>query len=89
MSKLHEKMISEGKCPRCGEQCSRDEVDIGVGIQCGPWGCSACGWSEDTTYDLEFDGGFQEDGGYRDPQGRYWPAGNPVVKLMRQAEKKS
>jgi hypothetical protein len=38
------------KCPECGEDCDRDSVDIGVGIQYGPWGCYACGWSE---YDRE------------------------------------
>ena len=26
------------KCPKCGAECDRDEVDIGVGIQIGPWG---------------------------------------------------
>lgn len=34
------------KCPKCGEMCDRDEVDIGVGIQYGPWGCNYCGWAE-------------------------------------------
>lgn len=24
----------------------REEVDIGVGVQVGPWGCYACGWTE-------------------------------------------
>lgn len=37
-------------CPKCGEDCDRDEVDIGVGIMCGPWGCR-CGWSDDPEYD--------------------------------------
>ena len=37
-------------CPKCGEGCSRDEVDVGVGVICGPYGC-ICGWSEDPTYD--------------------------------------
>ena len=34
------------KCPKCGELCVRDEVDIGVGIQCGPWHCTECDWGE-------------------------------------------
>jgi len=34
-------------CPKCGStNCDRDEVDIGVGTQCGPWACFDCGWSE-------------------------------------------
>lgn len=37
-------------CPKCGEDCCRDEVDVGVGIIYGPYGCS-CGWSEDPYYD--------------------------------------
>ncbi len=33
------------KCPECGEECTCDEVDIGVGSQqCGPYGCENCGW---------------------------------------------
>ncbi len=27
----------------------RIEVDIGVGIQCGPWSCYDCFWREDDT----------------------------------------
>ena len=35
------------KCPKCGGECERDEVDIGVGIQgAGPWGCPDCHWVE-------------------------------------------
>ena len=37
-------------CPKCGEDCARDEVDVGVGVIYGPWGCP-CGWSEDSDYD--------------------------------------
>lgn len=37
-------------CPKCGEECDRDEVDVGVGVIYGPWGC-ACGWSSDPRYD--------------------------------------
>lgn len=35
------------KCPKCGGECWRDEVDIGVGVQCGPWRCEDCGWGEE------------------------------------------
>jgi hypothetical protein len=38
-------------CPNCGEECERDEVDVGVGIIYGPWGCSSCCWSSDPRYD--------------------------------------
>lgn len=36
------------KCPRCGGELERDEVDVGVGpmMPCGPWGCEACHWVE-------------------------------------------
>jgi hypothetical protein len=33
-------------CPKCNAECIRDEVDIGVGVQYGPWGCPECGWSQ-------------------------------------------
>lgn len=38
-------------CPKCREDCDRDEVDVGVGVIYGPWGCYACGWSEYADYD--------------------------------------
>lgn len=35
------------ECPACGSDfMSREEVDIGVGTQYGPWHCMACGWQE-------------------------------------------
>jgi len=35
------------ECPKCGSSnCDRVEVDIGVGIQYGPWECYECGWSQ-------------------------------------------
>lgn len=37
-------------CPKCGDNCMRDEVDIGVGTIYGPFGCQ-CGWSESEEYD--------------------------------------
>lgn len=42
-------------CPRCGLPCVREEVDIGVGIQCGPWRCDECGWHEPTGDELLID----------------------------------
>ena len=38
-------------CPECQNECERDQVDNGVAILFGPWGCR-CGWSEDERYDL-------------------------------------
>jgi hypothetical protein len=38
-------------CPKCGDECCRDEVDIGVGTIYGPWGCPGCGWSSHPEYD--------------------------------------
>jgi hypothetical protein len=37
----------EKKCPVCGAPCTREEVDIGVGVQVGPWRCTECDWDED------------------------------------------
>ena len=37
------------KCPECGDEAWRDEVDVGVGIIYGPYGCP-CGWSEQEEY---------------------------------------
>ena len=44
-------MSDTQNCPHCGEECCRDEVDVGVGILYGPWGCPGCGWSSDPRYD--------------------------------------
>jgi hypothetical protein len=38
-------------CPCCEQPCDRESADIGVGVIYGPWGCPACGWSEDPQYD--------------------------------------
>lgn len=38
-------------CPKCNEDCCRDEVDVGVGVIYGPYGCGYCGWSEAPEYD--------------------------------------
>ena len=37
-------------CPKCGCECDRDEVNVGVGMIYGPYGCY-CGWSEAPEYD--------------------------------------
>lgn len=40
-------------CPNCNSnQVSRDEVDIGVGVQYGPWQCHDCGWFEGYEADV-------------------------------------
>ena len=38
-------------CPKCKGFCERDDVDIGVGVIYGPYGCPGCGWSENPEYD--------------------------------------
>lgn len=36
------------KCPKCGGEATRDEVDVGVGcIATSPWGCEACRWVDE------------------------------------------
>jgi hypothetical protein len=42
--------MSDPSCPECNEDLDRIEVDIGVGIEYGPYGCPSCGWSADTVY---------------------------------------
>lgn len=32
-------------CPKCGSKLDFDEVDIGVGIQRGNYGCPDCHWT--------------------------------------------
>jgi len=39
------------QCEKCGDDCIRDDVDVGVGVIYGPYGCSSCGWSESPEYD--------------------------------------
>lgn len=58
--------MSEVKlCPECGESCDRGEVDVGVGVIYGPWGCYSCGWSEYDRRQAELD----HPGWYCDPTG--------------------
>ncbi len=33
-------------CPKCGSEVTRDSVDIGVGVYCGPARCDSCGWRQ-------------------------------------------
>jgi Zn-finger nucleic acid-binding protein len=43
-------------CPNCNcSDCWRDEVDIGVGVQYGPWHCPECGWYEGHEVDAVID----------------------------------
>jgi len=40
-------------CPQCGEACTRDLVDVGVGeMPSGPYGCENCGWLEPLPPDV-------------------------------------
>lgn len=43
------------KCPQCNDDCWRDEVDVGVGVQYGPWRCNGCGWYEGYLIDAAID----------------------------------
>jgi hypothetical protein len=43
-------LTAERICPKCGDDCWRESVDVGVGVIYGPYGCS-CGWSEHEEYD--------------------------------------
>lgn len=74
-------------CPNCGEDgCHRDEVDVGVGVIFGPWGCP-CGWSEWEDYNqVKGNGGWQENGSYVDTTGNIWPKDNIVTQMMQAAE---
>lgn len=76
------------RCQKCGcDECHSDEVDIGVGVVCGPWGCPACGWSELSEYDLS-DGksSVREDGSAIDQYGGVYPKGSSMALAHRLAE---
>jgi hypothetical protein len=65
------------KCKNCGNDCDRDEVDVGIGVIYGPYGCYQCGWSEDPRYDAS--SGISQkqaehSSGIVDPLGGYTPA---------------
>ena len=34
-----------GKCPECGYPLEADEVDVGVGVIYGNYGCPNCHWT--------------------------------------------
>lgn len=47
----HAELARRMDCPHCLTPASRDEVDNGVGVIVGPYGCP-CGWSENADYDV-------------------------------------
>lgn len=40
------------KCPECGAECWRNEVDVGVGIITDEWKCTECTWDEDQAFPM-------------------------------------
>lgn len=38
-------------CPKCGEPLEYDEVDIGVGVLTGNYGCPNCHWTPEKIRD--------------------------------------
>jgi hypothetical protein len=75
-------------CPKCGAECHRDEVDVGVGIIHGPWGCPDCGWSADAEYDLSAGRDpVDEKGGAIDQYGGYHPPGSSMARAYRLARR--
>ena len=67
-------MTEHGICPRCGNACERDEVDVGVGTVYGPFGCP-CGWSEWERYDSIF-----KTMDNVDTKGGYWPKRDGAIQ---------
>lgn len=74
-------------CPKCGcDECHCDEVDVGVGVIKGPYGCPACGWSESPEYDLsEGRDPVRADGSAIDQYGGIHPAGGSMSLAYRMA----
>jgi len=71
-------------CPKCGTECHRDSVDIGVGVMHGPWGCPGCAWSESEEYDLSTGKNpVDEKGGVIDQYGGYHPPGSPSAAILK------
>ena len=64
------------KCPHCSEEVDRTEVDNGVGMMYGPYGCHNCGWSEYPEYDCREAWSKEElkmkGEGFVDPMGGWW-----------------
>ena len=71
---MSEKYDEQMFCPKCGSECDRDVVNVGVGFYFGPFGC-ACGWSEYAEYDIS-DGPKIVDGLILDQYG----GGTPISK---------
>lgn len=77
-------------CPNCSEACYRDEVNVGVGVITGPWGCPACGWSSDPEYDFSGDKDpIQPDGSVLDQYGGIHPKDSVVAKVFRSSDGRS
>ncbi len=70
--------MSDLHCPKCGDGCWREEVDLGVGTDYGPWGCS-CGWSDDQYYDCSSAPADAPEGWRATPHGM-------LINLEREAE---
>lgn len=69
-------------CPKCGAECDRDSVDVGVGVMHGPYGCPGCGWSESEEYDLSLgQDPVDERGGAIDQYGGYHPPGSARMEM--------
>lgn len=82
-------------CPKCGNEAWRDEVDVGIGVLYGPYGCP-CGWSEDPHYDrsegpspaqlehpdhyVDSQGGLHPHEGIRDKLNYFGLDGNKVIE---------
>lgn len=65
------------KCPKCNNDCCRDEVHNGVAMLYGPYGCPNCYWSESEEYDLSTGKNpLDEKGGAIDQYGNYHPPGS-------------
>lgn len=41
------------KCPECGAQCWRNEVDVGVGVISDEWKCINCDWDETLAFPMK------------------------------------
>ena len=48
------------QCLKCGGEYIRDEIDIGVGVQRGPWRCIECGYVQGDDLKAEFQEIFKE-----------------------------
>lgn len=40
------------KCPECGADCWRNEVDVGVGVITDEWKCTECLWDENQAFPM-------------------------------------